>query len=201
MDEYKHRYESEIRETLENGCIGFLAELQEEQELKVKGFPSGDHLSINLMPLSQPNATSIQSIKNVETVFGVRRCYNQETDESSISIWDKQQKRVIINQSVIDQGLSVGPLPEFAIVDFAGHNLFWWGSWQGVDDVLYAEQDARTQVKDMQQDGDNVRSAQKRRTFAEQTVALGFRCGSHSNRHEGCKPSERSLKGLRDGWV
>ena len=99
LDDSKHRYESEIREAFENGCVGCLGEVQEDQELKVTAFPSGHRLSIILMPLSQPNA------KNVKIVFEVRRCYTRETGECGILVRDKQQNRVIVNESAFGQGL------------------------------------------------------------------------------------------------
>lgn len=58
--------------------------------MKVTPVSSGDRLSMVLMPLSQPNATSSQGIGKGGTVFEARRCHNQKTGESVIFIWEKQ---------------------------------------------------------------------------------------------------------------
>ena len=96
-------------------------------------FPSDDRLSTVLTPLSQPNATSSQGIEDVRNVFEARRCHNQKTDEFGVFIWDKQQNRVIVNESMFCKEFLVGPLPDFAIIGFAGHISVWWVSRQRVD--------------------------------------------------------------------
>lgn len=73
-----------------------------------------------LIPLGQARATSSQGIENVRTSFEARHYHNQKTGESDIFIGEKQQNRVIVSESELGKGLLVGPLPDFAIIEYAG---------------------------------------------------------------------------------
>lgn len=69
-----------------------------------------------------------QAEAKAEAVLEVRLLCNERTNHFGVFILSERRNFIVVNDSAFRKNLLVGPLPDFAALEVAGHTLFWWGS-------------------------------------------------------------------------